>query len=64
MDYSNYDYFMKKNFDNYSGKWIAIINKEVVASGDNAGNLIKKVKKEYPSKVPFITKIRNKLSIL
>jgi len=34
------------------------------SSGDDVNKLIKKVKKEHPKKTPFITKIRDTLSIL
>lgn len=62
--YGNYEWFLKRDFSKYSGKWLAIIDKKVVASGENANKIITQVKKEYPNKRPFITKVRNKLSIL
>ena len=61
---NNYDWFIKQDLSNYSGKWLAIIDKKVVASEENVENLIKQVKKAYPNKRPFITKIRDKLSVL
>jgi len=64
MGYANYEWFLKQDLSGYSGKWIAIINKEVVASEKEVNKLITKVKKQYPNKTPFITKIRNKLSVL
>ena len=62
--YGNYEWFLKKDFSSYSGKWLAIIDKKVVASGDDANKIITEVKEKYPHKRPLITKIRNKLSIL
>ena len=64
MTYATYEWFLKRDFSEYSGKWLAIIDKKIVAEGDNVDVLIKKVKKNYPNKRPFITKIRSKLSIL
>ncbi|MCK4589355.1 MAG: succinyl-CoA synthetase subunit alpha [Nanoarchaeota archaeon] len=64
MTYATYEWFLKNDFSQYSGKWLAIIGKEVVASGENVNMLIKQVKKHYPNKRPFITKVRSKLSIL
>ncbi|MBR9699364.1 succinyl-CoA synthetase subunit alpha [Candidatus Woesearchaeota archaeon] len=61
---SNYDWFVKTDLSKYSGKWLAIIDKEVVASGKDAKKIIAEAKKKYPNKRPFITKIRDKLSIL
>ena len=62
--YGNYEWFLKRDFSKYSGKWLAIIDKQVVASGKNANKIISEVKKKYPHKRPFITKVRDKLSIL
>ncbi|MFH1053620.1 MAG: DUF5678 domain-containing protein [Candidatus Woesearchaeota archaeon] len=62
--YANYEWFLKNDFKDYSGKWLAIIDKKVVASGDNVNIVIKKTKEKYPNKKPFITKIKEKLSIL
>ena len=62
--YANYEWFLKRDFSQFSGKWLAIIDKKVVASGKNVGNVIKEAKKEYPKKKPFITKVRDNLSIL
>jgi len=62
--YANYEWFLKKNLSEFSGKWLAIIDKKVVASGNDANKLIQEVKKDYPSKKPLITKIKDKLSIL
>lgn len=62
--YQTYDWFLKNDFSNYSGKWIAVIGKKVVGSGDDVNKLIMKVKKEHPAKTPLITKIRDTLSIL
>ncbi len=62
--YGNYEWFLKKDFSDYSGKWLAIIDKKVVASGEDANKVITKAREEYPHKRPFITKVRDKLSIL
>ncbi len=62
--YMNYEWFLKKDFSEYSGKWLAIIDRQVVASGEDVNKIITQIKKEYPNKRPFITKVRNKLSIL
>jgi len=60
----NYEWFLKKDFSSYSGKWLAIIDRKVVASGNEVDKIIKQVKKKYPNKRPFVTKVRDKLSIL
>ncbi|MBU0460082.1 MAG: succinyl-CoA synthetase subunit alpha [Nanoarchaeota archaeon] len=62
--YLNYEWFLKEDLSRYADKWLAIIDRKVVASGNTVNKVIKQVKKEYPNKRPFITKVRNKLSIL
>lgn len=64
MTYANYETFLKQDFHEYAGKWVAIINKKVVASERDVNKLILKVKKDHPHEVPFIARIRNKLAIL
>lgn len=63
-DYANYEWFLKEDLSKFSGNWIAIINKKVVAHDKNVGKIIEEVKEKFPTKKPLITKIRNKLSIL
>ena len=62
--YANYEWFLKEDFSKYAGKWLAIIDKKIVASANSAEKVILDAKKKYPHKRPFITKIRDKLSIL
>ena len=62
--YSNYEWFLQNNFKEYSGKWLAILNKKVVDNDDNVTNLILRTKKRYPNEKPLITKVKNHLSIL
>ena len=64
MTYEDYECFLKENLYKYSGKWIAIINNQVVASGQDAALVVKEAKAKYPAKRPFLAKVRNKLSIL
>lgn len=64
VSYLNYEWFLKKDFSKYSGKWLAIIDQKIVASGDNVNQVIKDAKKEHPHKRPFITKVRDALSVL
>jgi len=41
----------------YRGKYVAIINKKVVASGADAKEVWAEVKRKYPSKMPELAKI-------
>jgi hypothetical protein len=63
-NHMNYEWFIRKDLSEYSGKWLAIIDKQVVDSGKDVNKLIKDVKIKYPQKRPLITKVRDRLSIL
>lgn len=62
--YANYEWFLKEDLKDYAGKWLAIIDKKVVASGAEVNQVIQEVNKKYPNKKPLITKVKDKLSIL
>lgn len=62
--YQDYEWYVKTDFSQYTGKWLAILDKKVVAVGRTIQEVLEKVKKEYPAKRPLVTKIRDKLSIL
>ena len=62
--YANYEWFLSQDFEEYSGKWLDIIDKKIVAMGDDIKQIIQQIKQKYPNKKPFITKVRGKLSIL
>jgi len=64
MTYADYEWFVKYDLTRYKGKWVAIVNEEVVAYGDSASSVINEVKFKYPKKRPFITKVRSTLAIL
>ena len=62
--YSSYEWFLKADLANYAGKWLAIIDKKIVGSGNNVEDLINSSKKRYPLKKIIVTKVNDKLSIL
>ena len=64
MSYVNYEWFLQQDLSNYSGRWIAIVDKKVVASNKDVSKLLLEVKKGHPGKKPLVAKIRDKLSIL
>ena len=61
MTTTNYEWFIENNFDEYSGKWIAIDKNKVLDSDTKLDILLKKVKDKCPESRPFITRVRNKL---
>jgi len=56
MDYLNYLMSMG-DLRQYVGKWIALVGKELVASGDNGKEVFAEAKRRYPNEEPFIMKI-------
>jgi hypothetical protein len=56
MDYLSY-LMTIPNLQDYVGKWIALVDKEIVASGDNGKTVFELAKSKYPKKEPFIMKL-------
>ena len=56
MDYLNY-LMTVPNLQDYVGKWIALVDKEIVASGDSGKAVFEQAKSKYPKKEPFIMKL-------
>ena len=54
---SNYEVFMKSNFDKYKGKWVAICESNIVCSGDNAKKTFEEAQKKCPNKKILIVKV-------
>lgn len=52
----NHDVFLKTDFSNLQGKWVAIVDGKVAGSGDDAKTLLQKVEKENPGKRPLLAK--------
>ena len=63
MSYADYKWAMEANLHTYAGKWVAIIDKKVVASDKDLQAVVAESKKQYPKQKPLLTKINNKLSI-
>lgn len=57
----DYEWFIKADLDEYTGKWVAIVNKHVIASSKNVKDVLKKVNEEYPKTIPFVAKVPEKV---
>ncbi len=64
QSYANYEWFLEQDLTIYAGKWLAIIDRKIVANNKDVAKVIKEVKTKYPNKRPLITKVKDKLSIL
>ncbi|MEK6902521.1 MAG: DUF5678 domain-containing protein [archaeon] len=58
---SEYDYYISTDLNQYTGKWVGILNKEVVAVGKNFKEVAEKVDKNFARKKVLITRIPEKV---
>lgn len=45
------------NIETFVGKWIAIVGKDLVASGSSGKEVFKIAKEKYPNREPFVMKV-------
>ena len=57
-DFTDYEWFIKTDLSKYSGKWVAILDKKIVASSENIEQLMKETKNKFFKEKPLITKIK------
>jgi len=57
MASKEFDFYVKANLQKYEGKYIAIVGKKVVSSGDNAKVVLDAATKKFPKKIPTLAKI-------
>ena len=53
----NYEFYINADLSEYAGKWIAIVDGKVVASGDRADIVYNEAKRKYPNKIIAIDKV-------
>ena len=61
---SDYEWYVNTDLSAFSGKWIAILDKKVIASDIDAKRIVKEIKAKYPDSKPLIAKISNETLIL
>jgi len=52
-----FEFYLKADLSKYEGKYVAIVDDRVVASGTNAKIVWEEAKRKYPDKNPAIAKI-------
>jgi len=55
---------METDLSSYIGKWIAICNNEIVASGKDVKKVHKEAKTKFPKKRPLITRVPDKETMI
>ena len=58
----SYNWFIKADVSKYSGKWVAVDNKKIVASSVHIAKLLEEVNKNWPS--ASITKVPKRGQIM
>ena len=53
----NYEFYINTALSEYAGKWIAIVDGRVVASGDRADEVMKEAEGKYPDKEITLAKV-------
>ncbi len=56
----NFQAFLKLDASHLSNQYIVLIDKKMVAKGKDIVALLKRVRKQFPTKIPFIAKILDK----
>jgi len=53
----NYEFYINADLSEYAGKWIAIVDGKVVASGDRADEVGREAERKYPNKKIALAKV-------
>ena len=53
----NYEFYINTDLSEYAGKWVAIVDGKVVASGDRADTVYDEAKRKYPEKEVMLAKV-------
>jgi len=60
---SEFEYVMSISEKLEAGKWIAVVNEDVIV-GNDAKEVFTKAKSKYPTKEPFIMKVPDNATVL
>jgi len=52
-----FDFFVRSDLSRYRGKYVAMVGKKVVASGDHAKKVWEAARKKHPGKLPTLAKL-------
>ncbi len=53
---NEYEWVQKQNLEQFKGKWIAVVNKKIIATGSYADDVVKEVKKKN-KETPLLIKV-------
>jgi len=53
----DYEFFLNIDLSEYSGKWIATVNGEIVASGNRADEVMREAESKHPNELISLSKV-------
>lgn len=53
----NFQWIVTQNLTDYTGLWIAVVDKDIVGKGKDVLRVIENARKKYPKRVPFVYKV-------
>ena len=53
----NFEAFLKLDTTRYANKYVILVHRRVVASGQDLPAMLKRVKKKFPHQMPMVAKI-------
>lgn len=56
----NFQTFVKLDKSKLANQYVVIINRKVFATGKDIESMLKKARKKYPRKIPFVAKVPDK----
>ena len=51
----NFNWLASQNLTEFSGQWVSVVNRKIVAYGPELKLVMKETKRQYPDVVPYIT---------
>ncbi len=60
----SYKFLLTANLSDYEGKWIAVVDKEIVASDRSVKKAYATAKNKYPDKEPLLEKVFSKGTLI
>jgi hypothetical protein len=55
----NYDFFIREDLSEYAGRYVAIHDSKVQASGTDLRELYELMKRRFPGVIPFIAEVQS-----
>jgi len=57
MTHTDFTMTTSKALGGFTGKWVSMVDNEVIAKGNDAKHVFAQAKKKYPNKIPLVMKV-------